>query len=824
MNNERVEEPGGDRRTRELEVLAESSRLLTATLDLAEVLDRLAGIARARIGVDVARIWVLDDGGTRLRLGAQKGSTQATAGVRDELSPHGSIAGWVITQRRPLCLTDVQRDERLANRDWFEAEGFTSVLCVPILLDDRAMGMLGCLSRTRREFTDEDVSLAEALTAPAVAALRNAALYADALARVEEIESFQRVASETLAAPELDTVLRVVVRETRRLLRSDAALCTYVDQRTGRMRTLTGEGTLTDGIPGYRPREGEGVAGLALRERRPIRTDDYLADPRFSRSPAVEAWARAEGIACLIAAPVLDVRGEMIAFLWAFNRTPVPFTERHESTIAGLARQTALAIDKARSFDEERRRAEQTAALLEIARACASTLELKPLLAEIARRTAGVIGVDACAICLWNGRELVPVMAQFADGHADRALWDRFRNLGPRSMAEVPAHAAAVKQRHPIIAGHGGAFPLDDWFGAFDLASALVVPLISKDQVVGTMSLIHQRERRWQKEQMNLAMTVAAQVSLGVDTARHFSDAQRRATEVETLAAIGETLTSTLDLPKVLDTIIDSATTLIGAQCAAVFELDRAAGCLRARAVRGIDLEPGFTLQLGQGGAGAAAERLAPVWSADVLTEPLPRFDDIYTPSGLPLGIHVRRYHCRGLLAVPVLSRDTALGAVCVYWHDVHRPDEREIRLLSALARQAAIAMDNARLVGDLRRTLDDLRAAQETLVRGATLRAVGELAAGAAHHLNNLMAVVLGRTQLLLMKDPDSPIAASLRSIERAAADAADTVVRIQGFSRTAKRGETTRFDLNAAVQEAIEFTRSRWQDEAQLGARRSR
>ena len=165
-----------------------------------------------------------------------------------------------------------------------------------------------------------------------------------------------------------------------------------------------------------------------------------------------------------------------------------------------------------------------------------------------------------------------------------------------------------------------------------------------------------------------------------------------------------------------------------------------------------------------------------------------------------------------------MISRETALGAVCVYWDEVHEPDEREIRLLSALARQAAIALDNARLVGDLRRTLDDLRAAQETLVRGATLRAVGELAAGAAHHLNNLMAVVLGRTQLLLMKKPDAPTATSLRSIERAATDAAETVVRIQGFSRTAKRGETASFDLNAAVQEAIEFTRSRWQDEAQV------
>ncbi len=815
----RDEEAGdGDRRARELEVLAESSRLLTSTLDLAEVLDRLAEIARVRIGVDLVRIWLLDEHGESLRLAAQKGVTRQDASVKPRLFPRESLAGWVIAHREPLCLTDVQQDERLANRAWFVAEGFTSVVCVPILLDDRAIGMLGCLSRARREFTDADVSLAQALTAPAVAAVRNAALYAEALARVDEIQAFHRVASETLSSLELETVLRVVVREMRGLLRSDAVVCTYADQRTGRLRTLTGEGTLTGGIQGYTPKQGEGVAGLALREGRPTKTDDYLNDPRFVRTPAIEAWARAEGIRCLIAAPVLDTAGQMIAFLWAFNRTPTPFTERHEAMLAGLARQAALAIDKARSFEEERRRAEQTAALLEIAGACTSTLDLKPLLAEIARRTAHVLGVDACAIFLWNGTQLVPVMAQFGDGHADSALWARFRGLGGRSMEQVPSHAEAVRLRQPVIIARDGPFPPDDWFAAFDITSALVVPLVSKDQIVGTMTLVHQRETRWRRDQMDLAMTIAAQVSLAVDTARHFEDARRRATEFETLAAIGETLTSTLDLQKVLDAIIDSAATLIGAQRAAVFELDATAGCLRARAIRGVDIERGFTLRLGQGAAGAAAARLMPVWSPDALTQPLPGFDEIHESTGLPLATFPHRNNIRAILAVPVVSRDTALGAFCIYWDDVHQPDEREIRLLSALARQAAVAMENARLIGDLRRTLDDLRAAQETLVRGATLRAVGELAAGAAHHLNNLMAVVLGRTQLLLMKNPDPATATSLRNIERAAADAAETVVRIQGFSRMAQRGETAHFDVNTAVHEAIEFTRSRWQNEAQV------
>ncbi len=412
----------------------------------------------------------------------------------------------------------------------------------------------------------------------------------------------------------------------------------------------------------------------------------------------------------------------------------------------------------------------------------------------------------------------MPVMAQLADGRAGSELWERFKTLPPHSMAEVPAHAEAIRSRQPVIVARGGEWQHDAWFGAFDFISALVVPLVSQDQVVGTMTLVQRRERRWRRDQLDLAMTIAAQVALAIDTARHYQAAQQRTAEVETLATIGETLTSTLDLQQVLEVIVDSAVRLTGGQRAVVFELDQAGGSLRARAIRGIDMEPGFALPLGQGAAGAAAVRLSPVWSADVLAQPLPGFDDTLEGAAMSLDELGRRHNFRGVLGVPVISRETALGAVCVYWDEVHEPDGREIRLLSALARQAAIGLDNARLVGDLRRTLDDLRAAQETLVRGATLRAVGELAAGAAHHLNNLLAVVLGRTQLLLMKNPDTPSETSLRSIERAATDAAETVVRIQGFTRTAKRSETGSFDLNAAVQEAIEFTRLRWQDEAQV------
>jgi len=811
---------GAEQRRRELEVFAESSRLVAGTLELSEVLDRLAGIARMRLEVDVVRIWLLDDQSAFVTLRAQTGTVREETPPGERMRPGEGLAGWVVAQAEPLALAEVLDDARVTQRRWFEVEGIRSFLGVPIMLDMSPIGVVACLSRTRREFTAADMALAAVVAAPAAVAVRNAGLYADALSRLEEIQAFQRVTSETLSSPDLPTVLHTLVRETKPLLQADAAFCSLLDAQTNQLETVVSLDLRTDRFVRYPVTPGEGLAGMVLLEKRPLRSDDYLEDPRFVRSPMLERWARTEGIRAMLAAPVLNPDGSIVALLWAFNRTPTPFTAIHEERLIRLAQQASLAIGKARSFEDERRRAAETAALLQIARTCTSTLELKPLLRELAGQTAQALGAERCTINLWRGERLIPVMAQYADGHVDLALWEKFKGFVGRGIETVRADAEATLTKQPVVVEDttGTSLVPREWVEAFGIRALLVVPLISKDRVIGTLSLDESHgPRRWTSPQVDLAMTIAAQIALAVDMSRQYGEAQQRAAEVETLSAIGETLTSTLDLQGVLEAIADSAKSLIGAQRAVVFELEAATGLLRARAVRGINIEVGMSLRMGQGAAGAAALTRGPVSSADVFARPVPGSDEIQIEAGVPLGEFVRRYGFRGILAVPVLSHETALGAVCIYWDDVHEANEREVRLLSALARQAAIAMENARLVSDLRRTLTDLKAAQDTLVRGATLRAVGELAAGAAHHLNNLMAVVLGRTQLLLLRDAPPAMVQSLKTIERAAVDAADTVRRIQAFGRTDRDPQAAGFDLNGVIQEALQLTRSRWENEAQ-------
>ena len=138
--------------------------------------------------------------------------------------------------------------------------------------------------------------------------------------------------------------------------------------------------------------------------------------------------------------------------------------------------------------------------------------------------------------------------------------------------------------------------------------------------------------------------------------------------------------------------------------------------------------------------------------------------------------------------------------------------------LLTAFADQAAIALENSRLYGDLRDALRRAEESQQRVVQGERLRALGELAGGVAHDFNNVLAIIVGRVEALLA-DADDPeqLSAISTVILKVASDAGRTVQRIQGFARKRLARPAQSLDLNEVVDEVVEVTRSRWKDAAQ-------
>jgi signal transduction histidine kinase/CheY-like chemotaxis protein len=295
-----------------------------------------------------------------------------------------------------------------------------------------------------------------------------------------------------------------------------------------------------------------------------------------------------------------------------------------------------------------------------------------------------------------------------------------------------------------------------------------------------------------------------------VERTRQYEDSEIRRRAAEELARAARTLTESLDVTDLSARIVSSIRDLLRVRTAG-FRLLQPDGTLLALGAPGGApgyAGPGHVAPQGHGTAGRVIETGAPYQSADVLADPAVTLTADVRQVILAAGT-------RAYLSVPLRAHGVLIGALTLGDIAGRVFTREEIELLQAFADQAALALDNAQLFEGAQRANAELSRAQAQLVRGETLRAVGELAAGAAHHLNNLLAVILGRIQITLRRHQETDVARSLRPAEQAALDGADVVKRLARFSRGNPEPAIVPIDLNELVEDVVELTRPRWQNE---------
>ena len=284
-----------------------------------------------------------------------------------------------------------------------------------------------------------------------------------------------------------------------------------------------------------------------------------------------------------------------------------------------------------------------------------------------------------------------------------------------------------------------------------------------------------------------------------------------RTRQLETIRVITAEMTRELDLTRLLILIQDHATDLVGVTTGAVHLYDPAGQALVTRAVRGYDAWRGeVRLQLGEGVVGAVAQRRKGLVVND------------YRASPYALPVFLERTATTAIACEPLLYRDTLLGVIAVTNDGTDRRfSVADSELLRLFADHAAIAVKNAQLFTDLSRSYHDLQQAQEELVRSEKLRALGQLAAGIAHDLNNMLAIILGQAEFLRLTFMDPRAKAALTPLATAATDAAAMVRRLQDFSRPHSARDLAPVALATLTAEALEITRARWRDEPRRAGR---
>jgi signal transduction histidine kinase/DNA-binding response OmpR family regulator len=304
-----------------------------------------------------------------------------------------------------------------------------------------------------------------------------------------------------------------------------------------------------------------------------------------------------------------------------------------------------------------------------------------------------------------------------------------------------------------------------------------------------------------------LIRKVLKQHELAVENRRLYAEVTRRLRESEGLLAVAHAVSGSLDATQLARATIREVDLLFGSDTAVFFEVDAVAGALRPVSSHGmpdgwpadgwgipVGLDDARLMRPAAGTAGAPDDP-----TAHPVVRAMPRTFEAF-------------------LYVPIIGRGRLLGAIASLWaSETPSRLDASLALATGVASEVALALDNARLYEEAHRSLAELKTAQEQLVRGVTLRALGEMASGAAHHLNNLLTVVIGRVQLLIRAASDPAVRDSLQMVERAAADAGEVVRRMQRFARLDTSEERQPVLLADVAREAAEMTRARWYDEAQ-------
>ncbi len=193
------------------------------------------------------------------------------------------------------------------------------------------------------------------------------------------------------------------------------------------------------------------------------------------------------------------------------------------------------------------------------------------------------------------------------------------------------------------------------------------------------------------------------------------------------------------------------------------------------------------------------------VYEPDVLQVPFP-FPQRLAAAGL-----------RSMVIAPLIVENQVFGVLVCARRKDQAFSSGECEFLRQLSEHVALASHQARLYGALQQAYDDLRQSQHTVMQQERLRALGQMASGIAHDINNAISPVSLYTESLLEREPNLSERARgyLTTIQRAIEDVARTVARMREFYREREAQLTLeRVDINRAVRQVVELTRPRWSD----------
>ncbi len=694
-----------------LAALHEVAGVIARQTDPHATLKIIAQKARALTQAASAAVSLLSPERTLLDFAAVAGADAAEI-VGQTVRAEDALAGRTALTGEPYLIhqPDAAAEETIPS-DPSAGVGVRSAIVVPIFLDGRPSGAVTILNRVGGDaFSGGALLCLQTLASLAAQALQVDALKRLAAQKQQERDILFRAAQTTSSSLNVQEVLGSILSAVVGSMEMTAGAVYLLNDERTRLYIGADQGLADEDQDRQLPAEGAGLAARALAGGVPLRLNDLSLDLSLDLADDPPL----PGMRSLLLAPMV-ARSVPEGLLVVGSRQPGAYSDADASLLSAVASQAAAALENAWLYEDATRRAQEAAALYELSQSVGATLNLNRVIHFVADSVLALLHVDKFALFLVDpatnclqikeSRNLRPETAQamkprLGEGIAGWVL--EFET--PTAVQDV---SADHRNRSCPIDGEG-------------VTSLVSVPLQSGDQVIGVLHAMSSRRRLFTVGEMELLYTIANQVGAAIANAQMYEDARQKSEEVrKSVRRIARALGSSLDGRQTAQTIADLALETTGTDRALLFAYD-SQGNLAARAAANFKSPlaalPAISVtDSGRGPETATAYVARRGRSLSI--------DNFAKDMRFVLPSFAARERVTGYLGVPLKLGKEVLGVLEVYTREPRRFNADEIRLLITFASQASVGLQNALLVEQAGRRLDDLRA----------LGALGELLARAA-------------------------------------------------------------------------------------------
>lgn len=423
---------------------------------------------------------------------------------------------------------------------------------------------------------------------------------------------------------------------------------------------------------------GEGVSGWVVQHGLPLAIRDTDADRRY-REIGYRAGSE-------LAVPIRTA-DRIIGVLVVDAAAKGAFSEFDQQLLESLANQVAKVLEAVDAHEDSEVRVRQLEALHDVGRAIGETLNLSDVLERVVETTSAVFRSTGTAILLRRdeGNEL---FVKAPETPARRIVdYDLASDHG------VFAWVIQNADRLLINSGDDALFAQFRQYIEAGTHSVMCVPLDVHGQLLGAVLVSSSVPGcRYRDEDLALLSTIATSVGQAVHNAQLFEKGERQIAELSLINELGKALSSTLDLDAVLHYIVDMISSIVEAERGSLMLLDPESQTLRIAVCKGMERRYADDIQfaLGEGVAGRVAETKVPLILGDT------REDPRYVDKG-------EDRKALTLICAPIVNKDQVLGVLnCERSLGSRSFCKEDLNLLTTLASHAGIAIENARIYGQM--------------------------------------------------------------------------------------------------------------------------